>query len=68
MTHPKKELAVACGYLLRLIKAHVQLSPDQINVFKRTFHDILSKRFTGHWFPGRYIFVNKMLNIAFEFL
>jgi len=52
MTYPKKELNVACSYLLRLMKAHVQLSPEQINVFKRTFHDILSKRFIGHWFPG----------------
>jgi hypothetical protein len=53
MTHPKKELAVACSYLLRLIKPHVELSAEQIHVFKRTFHDILSKRFVGHWFPGK---------------
>ncbi len=56
MTYPKKELTVACSYLLRLMKAHVALSPEQINVFKRTFHDILSKRFIGHWFPGKYIY------------
>jgi len=52
MTYPKKELTVACSYLLRLMKAHVKLSPEQINVFKRTFHDVLSKRFVGHWFPA----------------
>jgi hypothetical protein len=52
MTNPKKELNVACNYLLRLMKAHVQLSSDQINLFKRVFHDILSKRFVDHWFPG----------------
>ncbi|UJR31162.1 hypothetical protein I4U23_018669 [Adineta vaga] len=52
MTHPRKELAIACSYLLRLIKPHVELSPDQINVFKRTFHDVLLKRFIGHWFPA----------------
>jgi hypothetical protein len=56
MTYPKKELTVACSYLLRLIKAHVKLSPEQISVFKRTFHDVLSKRFIGHWFPGKYIY------------
>lgn len=53
MTYPKKELTVACSYLLRLVKAHVQLSPEQIHIFKRTFHEILSKRFLGHWFPGK---------------
>ena len=53
MTHPKKELTVACSYLLRLMKAQVQLSSEQINTFKRTFHDVLSKRYVGHWFPGR---------------
>ncbi|CAF0778496.1 unnamed protein product [Adineta steineri] len=52
MTHPRKELTVACSYLLRLMKAHVELSTEQINVFKRTFHDILSKRYIGHWFPA----------------
>ncbi|CAF2813484.1 unnamed protein product [Rotaria sp. Silwood2] len=52
MTNPKKELTVACSYLLRLMKAHVKLSQEQINVFKRTFYDILSKRFIGHWFPA----------------
>ncbi|CAF3207558.1 unnamed protein product [Rotaria socialis] len=52
MTNPKKELNVACSYLLRLMKAHVALSTEQINVFKRTFYDILSKRFVGHWFPA----------------
>ncbi len=52
MTNPKKELTVACNYLLRLMKAHVQLSNEQINLFKRSFHDILSKRFVDHWFPG----------------
>jgi hypothetical protein len=58
MTHPRKELNIACSYLLRLIKAHVELSPEQITVFKRTFHDVLSKRFIGHWFPGKYIFLH----------
>jgi hypothetical protein len=53
MTNPKKELNVACNYLLRLMKAHVQLSNEQINLFKRVFHDILSKRFVDHWFPGK---------------
>ena len=53
MTYPKKELTVACSYLLRLIKPHVALSPEQIRVFKRTFHDILTKRYIGHWFPGK---------------
>ena len=53
MTQPKKELTVACSYLLRLMKAHVQLSPEQINLFKRAFHDILTKRYVGHWFPGK---------------
>jgi len=57
MTYPKKELNVACSYLLRLMKPHVELSPEQINVFKRIFHDTLSKRFIGHWFPGKYILV-----------
>lgn len=52
MTCPKKELQVACNYLLRLMKAHVELSNEQINLFKRAFHDILSKRFLNHWFPG----------------
>lgn len=52
MTYPKKELTVACSYLLRLMKAHVELSSEQINIFKRTFHDILSKRYVGHWFPA----------------
>lgn len=52
MTHPQKEITVACSYLLRLMKAHVQLSPEQISIFKRTFHDILSKRYNGHWFPA----------------
>ena len=52
MTNPKKELNVACNYLLRLIKGHVTLSNEQISLFKRTFHDILTKRFVGHWFPG----------------
>ncbi|CAF1473098.1 unnamed protein product [Adineta steineri] len=51
MTNPKKELTVACNYLLRLMKPHVKLSNDQINLFKRSFHDILSKRFIDHWFP-----------------
>lgn len=60
MTNPKKELTVACSYLLRLIKAQVTLSPEQINVFKRTFYDVLSKRFVGHWFPGKYTL--KLLN------
>jgi hypothetical protein len=46
------------------MKAHVELSPEQINVFKRTFHDVLSKRFIGHWFPGKYIFIDK--RIIFE--
>jgi len=52
MTNPKKELNVACNYLLRLMKAHVQLSNEQINLFKRVFHDILTKRFVDHWFPA----------------
>ncbi|CAF3454353.1 unnamed protein product [Rotaria sp. Silwood1] len=52
MTYPKKQLHVACNYLLRLMKAHVELSNEQINLFKRTFHDILSKRFINHWFPA----------------
>ncbi|CAF1082700.1 unnamed protein product [Rotaria sordida] len=52
MTNPKKELTVACSYLLRLMKAHVKLSQEQINIFKRTFYDILCKRFIGHWFPA----------------
>ncbi|CAF1181903.1 unnamed protein product [Rotaria sordida] len=52
MTNPKKELTVACSYLLRLMKAHVKLSQEQINIFKRNFYDILSKRFIGHWFPA----------------
>ncbi|CAF3615148.1 unnamed protein product [Rotaria sordida] len=52
MTYPNKELHVACNYLLRLIKAHVELSNEQINLFKHTFHDILSKRFVNHWFPA----------------
>ncbi|UJR15519.1 hypothetical protein I4U23_002459 [Adineta vaga] len=52
MTNPKKELNVACNYLLRLMKAHVQLSNEQINLFKRTFRDILTKRFVDHWFPA----------------
>jgi hypothetical protein len=52
MTNPKKELNVACNYLLRLMKAHVQLSNEQINLFKRVFHEILSKRFVDHWFPA----------------
>ena len=34
------------------MKGHVELSPEQILVFKRAFHDILSKRYVGHWFPG----------------
>ena len=55
MTYPKKELNVACSYLLRLIKTRVELSPEQINVFKRTFHEIVSRRFIGHWFPGKNI-------------
>lgn len=58
MTHPRKELNIACCYLLRLIKAHVELSPEQITVFKRTFHDVLLKRFIGHWFPGKYFFLH----------
>lgn len=49
MTHPKKELTVACNYLLRLMKAHVELTPEQILKFKRAFHDTLAKRFVGHW-------------------
>ena len=53
MTHPKKELTVACNYLLRLMKAHIELTPEQILKFKRAFHDTLAKRFVGHWFPGR---------------
>jgi hypothetical protein len=53
MTNPKKELTVACSYLLRLMKGHVQLTPEQINIFKRAFHDILTKRYVGHWFPGK---------------
>ena len=52
MTIAKKEITVACNYLLRLIKAHVQLSIEQIQLFKTVFHDILSKRFVDHWFPG----------------
>jgi len=52
MTQSKKEITVACSYLLRLMKAHVQLSSEQIAVFKRTFYDVLSKRFVGHWFPA----------------
>ncbi|CAF3344008.1 unnamed protein product [Rotaria socialis] len=52
MTYPKKELHVACNYLLRLMKAHVTLTNEQINLFKFTFHDILSKRFVNHWFPA----------------
>lgn len=52
MTPPKKELTVACNYLLRLMKAHVELSPEQILMFKRAFHDTLTKRFVGHWFPA----------------
>ena len=54
MTQSRKELSIACSYLLRLIKPHVDLSVEQINVFKRTFYDVLSKRFVGHWFPGIY--------------
>lgn len=53
MTYPRKELIIACHYLLRLIKQHAQLSTEQINVFKRTFYEILLKRFLGHWFPGK---------------
>jgi len=53
MTNPKKELHIACNYLLRLIKAHVQLSTEQINLFKRSFFDILTKRYVDHWFPGK---------------
>lgn len=53
MTNLKKELNVACNYLLRLIKGHVQLSNEQIALFKRVFHEILSKRFVDHWFPGK---------------
>ena len=52
MTNSKKEINVACNYLLRLIKAHVELSAEQIQLFKRVFFDTLSKRFVGHWFPG----------------
>lgn len=52
MTNPKKELHIACNYLLRLIKPHIQLSPEQINLFKRSFFDILSKRYVDHWFPA----------------
>ncbi|CAF1179683.1 unnamed protein product [Adineta ricciae] len=52
MTQSRKELSIACSYLLRLIKPHVDLSVEQINVFKRTFYDVLSKRFVGHWFPA----------------
>jgi len=52
MTYPRKELIIACHYLLRLIKQHAQLSTEQINVFKRTFYEILLKRFLGHWFPA----------------
>ncbi len=65
MTYPKKELTVACSYLLRLMKAHVKLSPEQINVFKRTFHEILSKRFIGHWFPGKNIVLMGRLELDF---
>ena len=53
MTNLKKELNVACNYFLRLIKNHIQLTNEQINLFKRVFHEILSKRFVDHWFPGR---------------
>lgn len=53
MTNPKKELNVACNYFLRLIKNHVQLTNEQINLFKRVFHEILWKRFVDHWFPGK---------------
>ena len=53
MTNPKKELNVACNYLLRLMKAHVELSNEQINLFKRTFYDVLSQRYIDHWFPGK---------------
>lgn len=52
MTNPTKELNVACNYLLRLMKAHVQLSNEQKNLFKRVFYEILSKRYVDHWFPG----------------
>lgn len=52
MTNPTKELNVACNYLLRLIKPHVQLTNEQKNLFKNVFHEILSKRFINHWFPG----------------
>lgn len=52
MSYAKKELHVACNYLLRLMKGQTELSNEQINLFKRTFHDVLSKRFVDHWFPG----------------
>jgi hypothetical protein len=63
MTNPKKELNVACNYLLRLMKAHVQLSNEQINLFKRVFHDILSKRFVEHWFPGKQFQLSNSISI-----
>jgi len=52
MTNSKKEINVACNYLLRLIKAHVELSAEQIQLFKRVFFETLFKRFVGHWFPA----------------
>jgi hypothetical protein len=67
MTNPKKELNVACNYLLRLMKAHVQLSNEQINLFKRVFHEILSKRFLDHWFPSKqFMLLNSMITLLFQ--
>lgn len=64
MTNPKKELHIACNYFLRLIKPHVQLSPEQILLFKRVFFDILSKRYVDHWFPGKGITTELQHTIA----
>lgn len=53
MTIAKKEINVACNYLLRLIKAQTKLSIEQIQLFKTVFHETLLKRFINHWFPGK---------------
>ncbi|CAF0787258.1 unnamed protein product [Didymodactylos carnosus] len=46
-----KEIDVAGDYLLKLLNGKMKFSVKQIDLFKHTFYDVLSKRFMGHWFP-----------------